>query len=108
MVWVLTCASVYWIVDGVATRSIPVFVEDHRTTGMTDEQMLAVAVQRAYEVENNSWWINDKSAYLVFDPRKTYSLSPELLDAYDLTFVEDGFRRPIAILRPNVAAVTGR
>lgn len=105
LIWFLTCAAVYWAIDGIATRSVAVHVEEFRTEGMSDQQALASAVQAAYEIEPNPWWIRSKRPYLVFDQGRDYRIPPELYAAFDLEVVQDGMKRPVAVLKPNVASV---
>lgn len=105
LIWMLTCASVYWVLDGIATRTVPVHVEEYRVVGMSDQQALAVAVQAAYQVEPNGWWIRGKRPYLVFEEGRAYNIPPELYAAFDLEIVEDGSHRPVAMLKPNVASI---
>jgi hypothetical protein len=104
-IWLLTCASVFYVLDGVATRNIPVHVEQFRTPGMSDEQVLSLAVQEAYSEEHNVWWINDKTPYLVFEPSRDYDVSPQLYQVFDLEMVTDAYARPIGLLRPRMAAM---
>jgi hypothetical protein len=96
---------VFAVVDAVATRNIPIQVEDHRVATMSDEQVLSLALQAAYDVENNSWWIHDKRPYLVFDEGRTYRIAPQLYDAFNLEITRDAYQRKIALLRPQVAGM---
>lgn len=105
LVWLLTCASVFWVIDGIATRSVPVHVEEFRAPGMSDQQALAVAVQAAYAIEPNGWWIRGKRPYLVFDSGRSYAIPADFYAAFDLEVVEDAYRRQVAVLKPSVASI---
>lgn len=105
MIWLLTCCSVYWVLDGIATRDLPVYVENFRTPGMTDEQVLSLAVQQAHEVEPNYWWINNKRPYLVFDPARDYNVTPQLFEVFDLEVVATSNQTPIGLLKPRMASM---
>ncbi len=105
MIWLLTCMSVYYVLDGVATRHVAIKVENFRTPGMSDEQVLSLAVQNAYAGESNYWWINDKTPYLVFDRSRDYDVSPQLYEVFDLEMVANASTGPIGLLKPRVASM---
>ncbi|MBO6575241.1 MAG: hypothetical protein JJ896_07500 [Rhodothermales bacterium] len=104
-IWLLTCCSVFYVMDGVATRDVPIHVEDFRTPGMSDEQALSLAVQAAHASEPNYWWIHDKRPYLVFDPARDYSVTPQLFEVFDLEMVSSSQTGPIGLLRPRMASM---
>ena len=45
ILWIVTCFTVFYIIDGLATRPKAVEVESFRKIGMSDEQVLAMALQ---------------------------------------------------------------
>jgi hypothetical protein len=103
--WLVTCVLVYLAFDLYATRRVPIHVEQFRQAGMGDEQVLSLAVQEAYRVENNLWWIHDKQPYLVFEKHRRYQIHPNLYAAFDLKITTDHQQNPIGLLRPTLAAV---
>lgn len=103
--WLITCLLVYLAFDLYATRRIPIHVEQFRQVGMGDEQVLSLAVQEAYRIEDNLWWINDKQPYLVFDKHRRYQIHPNLYAAFDLQITTDHDQNPIGLIRPTLAAV---
>ena len=105
LIWIITCFSVFYVVDGVATRDVPIHVEQFRTPGMSDEQVLSLAVQQAHETEANYWWINDKRPYLVFDPARDYKVTPQLFEVFDLEVVSTAPQGPIGLLKPRMASM---
>jgi len=80
----LTCFTVFYVIDGLATRPRGVPVEAFRKVGMSDEQVLAMALQKANESKKVLWWINDRETYLVFDTTRDYRISEATLVAFDL------------------------
>lgn len=103
--WILTCLLVYFVLDAVATRPVPVHVERFREAGMTDEQVLSQAVQHAYRLEKNVWWIHDKQPYLVFAPWRRYDIDPGHYAAFNLEIRADERQNLIGILRPALATL---
>ena len=95
--WVITCFTVFYVIDGLATRPLGVKVEKFREVGMTDEQVLSLALQRANEVQANRWWINNREAYLVFDTTRNYQISQATYSAFDLHPGIDASDTPIAV-----------
>ena len=75
LLWMITCFTVFYVIDEMATRPLAIEVEDFRHSGMSDEQVLSMALQKANEVQANRWWINDREAYLVFDKEHNYNIS---------------------------------
>ncbi len=103
--WILACAAVFYIIDGLATRPIPVQVESFRSPGMNDEQVLSMALQAAFSMEPNPWWIHDRNPYLVFEEERDYRISPRMYAAFDLELTTDAASQPIALFNTRVAGV---
>jgi hypothetical protein len=103
--WILMCGCVFCILDGIATRSVPIQIEDFRTPDTNDEQVLSLALQLAFNVEYNYWWIHNKRPYLVFDTTRTYNLTPDVYTAYDLYLTKDASANPIAIFGSHAAGL---
>ena len=105
LIWMMTCMSVFYVLDGIATRDVAVHVENFRTPGMSDEQVLSLAVQEAHAIETNVWWIHDKRPYLVFDQSRDYAVTPQLFEVFDLEMVSNTAQGPIGLLRPRMASM---
>jgi len=103
--WIAMCGLVYYVTDGIATRSVAIDVESFRSEKMTDEQVLSQALQAAFAREHNAWWIHDKQPYLVFDTTRNYDISPSTYAAFDLMLTRDASSNPIAFLETNVAGM---
>lgn len=103
--WILMCDLVFYCVDGFATRSVPIYVEDFRSPSTNDEQVLSLALQVAFAVEFNSWWIHNKRPYLVFDTTRNYRISPETYAGYELQLTRDASSNPIAVFEANAAGI---
>lgn len=104
ILWLVTCFTVFYVIDGLATRPKAVEVETFRKTGMNDEQVLAMALQKANESKEISWWINDRETYLVFDTTRDYRISAATYAAYDLEPTTDAQEKPIAVFSQQKAA----
>ena len=50
----VTCFTVFYVIDGLATRPKGVEVEKFRKMGMNDEQVLAMALQKANAMEGQN------------------------------------------------------
>ncbi len=101
----ITCFTVFYVLDGLATRPLAVEIEQFRKAGMTDEQVLSMALQKANEIQPNRWWINDREAYLVFDSTHQYNISPATYAAFNLEVAQDAADepKPIAVIKQKVA-----
>jgi hypothetical protein len=104
-IWILACGVIFYTIDGLATRPVPVKVESFRFEGMNDEQVLSMALQAAYAMEPNSWWIHDSNPYLVFEQNRDYKISPGMYAAFDLNLTKDAESKPIAVLGTRMAGV---
>jgi len=107
LLWILTACTVFYIINGLATRPLPVPVEHYRQEGMSDEHVLSIALQRAIDKRSNSWWINDHDVYLVFDSTRDYRISQAMYAAYDIRMSEDARSEKIAILPSDRKRVAG-
>ncbi len=96
--WLLTAILVFWVIDGMATHPHAVHIERYREAGMSDEQTLTMALQEARASEENVWWINDRTSYLVFDGERSYDISDATYRAFGLRIGEDATRTPIALV----------
>jgi hypothetical protein len=105
ILWVVTCFTVFYVIDGLATRPRPVDVESFRKSGMNDEAALSMALQKANESRAVAWWIHDREAYLVFDKDRNYLISEATYTAFDLKPEQDSFGTPIRVFRQNVAGI---
>lgn len=47
---------------------------------MSDEQVLASAVQKAYDEAPNFWWLHSRKVALIFDQNRAYKLPPDLVE----------------------------
>jgi len=106
----ITCFTVFYVINGLATMPMPVEIESFRKVGMNDEQVLAMALQEANESRRVSWWINDRETYLVFDSTRNYSISDATYAAFDLKLDQRsafGEERttPIAVFEQKAAGV---
>lgn len=108
ILWLVTCFTVFYVIDGLATRPKGIEVEDFRKTGMNDEQVLAMALQEANEHREVIWWINDRETYLVFDTTRDYRISDATFAAYDLTPSLDASEKPIAVFEQKAAGIRAR
>jgi hypothetical protein len=77
--WISLCFVTFCLLHSVATRHVPVKVEEHRKSFMGDEQAVVAALQVAEQTKTNIWWIGDKKPYLVLDANREYQLSEEFL-----------------------------
>lgn len=105
ILWVLMCIGVFYVLNGLATRPMAVEVESFRKPGMTDEQVLSIALQKAYSSRKNNWWINERESYLVFDTVRQYQISQAMYQAFDLTLTENAASQPIAVFDPKMAGM---
>jgi len=105
VLWFLTCLTVFYVINGLATRPLPIEVESFRKAGMNDEQVLSIALQKAYESRKNSWWINGRESYLVFDDQREYRISQAMYEAFDLRLTEDAASQPIAVFERKMAGM---
>lgn len=96
--WMLTAMMVFWVINGLATQPHAVHLEQYREAGMSDEQALSIALQKARASEDNVWWINDRTSYIVFDGDRSYDISDATYRAFGLRFAEDATRNPIAVV----------
>jgi len=106
----ITCFTVFYVINGLATRPMPVEIESFRRLGMSDEQVLAMALQKANESREVSWWINDRETYLVFDSTRNYHISDATYAAFELKLdrrEEFGVETstPIAVFEQKAAGV---
>lgn len=108
ILWLITCFTVFYVIDGLATRPKAIDVEDFREMGMNDEQVLAMALQEANETQEVSWWINDRETYLVFDTTRDYRISEATFAAFDLTPTQDASQKPIAVFEQKAAGISPR
>jgi hypothetical protein len=108
ILWLVTCFTVFYVIDGLATRPMGIEVEDFRKTGMNDEQVLAMALQEANEHREVQWWINDRETYLVFDTSRDYRISDATFAAFDLTPSQDASDKPIAVFEQKAAGIRAR
>lgn len=105
ILWALMCIAVFYVINGLATRPMGVEVENYRKPGMTDEQVLSIALQKAYSSRKNNWWINERESYLVFDTVRQYQISQAMYEAFDLTLTENAASQPIAVFNPKMAGM---
>ncbi len=108
ILWLVTCFTVFYVIDGLATRPMGIEVEEFRKTGMNDEQVLAMALQEANEHREVQWWINDRETYLVFDTTRDYRISDATFAAFDLTPSQDASDKPIAVFEQKAAGIRAR
>ena len=108
ILWLITSFTVFYVIDGLATRPVGIEVEDFRKTGMNDEQVLAMALQEANEHREVQWWINDRETYLVFDTTRDYRISDATFAAFDLTPSQDASDKPIAVFEQKAAGIRAR
>ncbi|MDE2997186.1 MAG: hypothetical protein OXT73_10710 [Bacteroidota bacterium] len=104
ILWLVTCFTVFYVIDGQATHPRAVEVESFRKAGMNDEQVLAMALQKANESKEVSWWINDRENYLVFDTTHDYRVSDATFAAFDLSPTLDASEKPIAVFNQHKVA----
>ncbi|MDA0378675.1 MAG: hypothetical protein O2899_04205 [Bacteroidetes bacterium] len=104
ILWIVTCFTVFYVINGLATRPMAVEGGSVRKTGMNDEQVLAMALQEANESKEVAWWINDRETYLVFDTTRDYRISAATFAAYDLEPTTDAQEKPIAVFSQQKAA----
>ncbi len=100
--WIGLCFVTFCLLHSIATRPIPVEVEDHRKSFMGDEQAVVAAMQAANRSKTNLWWVGDKRPYLVLDPDRQYHLSEEFLVDRGVTEIETDAGRPIIGMIHNV------
>ena len=55
ILWMLMCFTVFYVIDDLATRPKPIDVENFRSVGMNDEQVLAMALQEANRHREVAW-----------------------------------------------------
>ena len=108
ILWLVTCFTVFYVIDGLATRPMGIEVEEFRKTGMNDEQVLAMALQEANEHREVQWWVNDRETYLVFDTTRDYRISDATFAAFDLTPSQDASDKPIAVFEQKAAGIRAR
>ena len=95
------CATVFYVLNGLATRPLGIQVESYRKDGMSDEQVLSMALQDAVTDKENFWWINDREAYLVFDSTREYRISPMTYAAFDIQMTLDAGKKRIGVFEPE-------
>ena len=105
VLWILMCFTVFYVIDDLATRPKPIDVENFRSVGMNDEQVLAMALQEANRHREVAWWINNRETYLVFDTTRDYRISDATLAAFDLTPAQDAAQKPIAVFGQRAAGM---
>lgn len=98
-VWIVVSLTVFTALDALATREVPLHVEDFRRPEMTDEEVVTAAVQEAFRIEKNHWWIHDKQPYLVFDASRTYHFDPDGYTTFRLEIRSRSRRGTIGLLR---------
>ncbi len=100
--WIGLCLVTFCLLHSVATRPVPVEVEDHRQSFMGDEQAVVAAMQAAKRSKSNVWWVGDKKPYLVLDPDREYQLTEEFKVAQGVTEIEIDAGQPILGMSLNV------
>lgn len=95
-IWLATSLTVFAALDAMATREIPLQVEQFRRSGMSDAEAIAAAVQEARQRERNAWWIHNREPVLIFDSERAYRLDSLAYDTFDLKIVADKRDRVIA------------
>jgi hypothetical protein len=105
ILWMLMCFTVFYVIDDLATRPKPIDVENFRSVGMNDEQVLAMALQEANRHREVAWWINNRETYLVFDTTRDYRISDATFAAFDLTPAQDAAQKPIAVFGQRAAGM---
>jgi len=95
------CMTVFYVLNGLATRPLGIDVESYRKDGMSDEQVLSMALQDAVTDKDNFWWINDREAYLIFDSKREYRISPMTYAAFDIEITFDSAQKPIGVFEPR-------
>ena len=103
--WIAVCVVTFLAINLYATRPLPIHVEQFRTAGMDDEQVLTEALQVAKTVGHNPWWINDARPYLVFQSGRRYAIDPAFLSFSDLEIVREG-QTLVGRFKPVPAVVT--
>lgn len=88
-IWFVTSLIVFAALDAMATREIPLQVEQFRQSGMSDSEAIAAAVQEARKRERNAWWIHDREPVLIFDTQRAYRLDSLAYDTFDLKIIPD-------------------
>lgn len=105
LLWILTCALVFGVIDQAATRPTEVYAEEFRRANLSDEEVLLLAVQDARERGNNWWWIHDSQPVVVLDSLRDYRIDPALLRVVDIPVamkIDDGWTfvvQPIPAMR---------
>lgn len=107
VLWFLMCFTVFYVLNGLATRPLAIPVESYRKAGMSDEHVLSMALQDAVTERNNFWWINDREAYLVFDSAREYRISPMTYAAFDIHITFDAGQKRIGVFEPEQRKVAG-
>jgi hypothetical protein len=102
-VWLVLCFVTFCVLHSVATRPIPVRVEDHRQSFMGDEQAVVAAMQVAKQRKVNLWWIEDKQPYLVLDPNRSYELSEAFLASRGVGEIRTDTGAPVIGLMQRVS-----
>lgn len=103
--WLVTCAIVFYSVDSLATRPIPIRVEDYRMSGMTDEEVLSKAMQALYNHKPLVWWIHSPQPYLLFHPRHEYDIDEALYRAFQLQIQTDEHYNTVGIWDPSITTL---
>ena len=97
--WLVVSIVVFSAINAFATREVPLHVEDFRGTGMNDRAVVAAAVQEAFRVRPNGWWIYDKHPYLVFDTTRAYHFDPDGYETFRVEILPGHTRGTIGLLR---------
>lgn len=105
LTWVAVCVLTFLVLNTYATRPVAVHVEQFRSAGMDDEQVLTEALQAAKTTQLNPWWINDARPYLVFQAGRQYKIDAAFLSFSDLEIVREG-QTLVGRFKPIPAVVT--
>jgi hypothetical protein len=84
LLWVMTCALVFGVIDRAATRPTEVYAEDFRQPNLTDEEVLLTAVQEARVRGYHWWWIHNSQPVVVLDSLRDYHIDPALFKLVDI------------------------
>lgn len=89
LIWLCSCFIAAVMLDFYATRTITMPVEKFRHKGMTDEQVVSVALSEGMTRSQNWWWIRHRKIELAFDPQKHYKLESNLYKSLPVSYTKN-------------------
>lgn len=78
-IWLVMNILVFGGLHLFATRPVTVHVADFREAGLSDDQVVVIAVRALEEKASNFWWMADRTPVLVVPETAPLQVAPEML-----------------------------